>query len=99
VRAGVLRLVAALPGIKVTTGTVDGQTALTLTAGAAEVGYTDSGMDAKDAAGPAYQEAISINAKTGIPLKVVGSAAGQVDTTESYVVTRVSLADIAAGKF
>jgi hypothetical protein len=38
VRAGVLRLVSALPGITVTHGTVDGQPALTLTAGAAELG-------------------------------------------------------------
>jgi hypothetical protein len=102
VRAGVLRLVAALPGIKVTTGQVDGQTALTLTAGAAEVGYAVSGIDdgnPKLAAGPAYQEAISINAKTGIPLKIVSGTASQVTGTVSYVVTRVNLADIAAGKF
>ncbi len=70
VRAGVLRLVSALPGIAVTHGTVDGQSALTLTAGAAEVGYTGiNTADPKAAAGPAYQEAISINANTGIPLK------------------------------
>ncbi len=37
VRAGVLRLVSALPGITVTHGTVDGQPTLTLTAGAAEL--------------------------------------------------------------
>ena len=40
VRAGVLRLVSALPGITVTRGTADGQPTLTLTAGAAEVGHT-----------------------------------------------------------
>ncbi|MGH3280553.1 MAG: hypothetical protein ACRDNW_15630, partial [Trebonia sp.] len=40
VRAGVLRLVSALPGITVTHGTVDGQPTLTLTAGAAELGDT-----------------------------------------------------------
>ena len=38
VRAGVLRLVSALPGITVTHGTVAGQPTLTLTAGAAELG-------------------------------------------------------------
>ena len=38
VRAGVLRLVSALPDITVTRGTVDGQPTLTLTAGAAELG-------------------------------------------------------------
>jgi hypothetical protein len=102
VRAGVLRLVSALPGITITHGTVDGQPTLTLTAGVAEMGYTVSGIDPanpKAAAGPAYQEAITINADTGIPLKIVGSSAGEVTVNVSYVVTRVSLAGIASGKF
>ena len=47
--------------------------------------------------GPAYQEAITINADTGIPLQVASGPAGKV--TGTYVVTRVNLADIAAGKF
>jgi hypothetical protein len=85
VRAGVLRLVSALPGITVTHGTVDGQPTLTLTAGAAELA-------------PAYQEAITINAGTGIPLGFAGGPAGKVAVTVTYVVTRVNLADIAAGK-
>ena len=42
VRAGVLRLVSALPGITVTHGTSDGQPTLTLTAGAAELGARGS---------------------------------------------------------
>jgi hypothetical protein len=99
VRAGVLRLVSALPDITVTHGTVDGQPTLTLTAGAAELGTT--GVDKanpKVEVGPAYQEAITINADTGIPLGVASGPAGQVTGTVSYVVTRVNLADIAAGK-
>jgi len=88
VRAGVLRLVSMLPGVSVTHGTVDGQPALTLTASAAEFG---SGM--------AYQEAITINANTGIPLKMDGGTPGTVDTTVTWVVTRVNLADVASGKF
>jgi hypothetical protein len=102
VRAGVLRLVSALPGINVTHGTADGQPTLTLTAGAAEMGSTVSGIDSanpKAATGPAYQEVITINADTGIPLKIAGGTAGQVTVNVSYVVTRVSLADIASGKF
>jgi hypothetical protein len=102
VRAGVLRLVSALPGITVAHGTVDGQPALTLTAGAAELGNTVSGIDNADpkaATGPAYQEAISINANTGIPLRIAGGSAGQVSVNVTYVVTRVTLADIAAGRF
>jgi hypothetical protein len=92
VRAGVLRLVSALPGITITHGTVDGQPTLTLTAGAGELPQTG--------VGGVYQEAITINADTGVPLEVVGGPAGQAaDTTVTYVVTRVNLADIAAGKF
>jgi hypothetical protein len=100
VRAGVLRLVSVLPGITVTRGTVDGQPTLTLTAGAAELGTV--GIDKanpKVETGPAYQEAITINADTGIPLEIVGGPAGQVDVKVAYVVTRVNLADIASGKF
>jgi hypothetical protein len=100
VRAGVLRLVSALPGIAVTHGTVDGQPTLTLTAGAAEVGFAGiDKADPKAETGPAYQEAITINADTGIPLGFAGGPAGQVAVTVTYVVTRVNLADIAAGKF
>ena len=80
VRAGVLRLVSALPGITVTHGTVDGQPTLTLTAGAAELGRT--GVDKanpKVETGPAYQEAITINADTGIPLEIASGPAGKVD--------------------
>jgi len=104
VRAGVLRLVSALPGITVTHGTVDGQPTLTLTAGAAELGRTE--MTKPDKAhpkgqetGPAYEEAISINANTGIPLGIASGPAGKVTGTVSYVVTRVNLAAVAAGKF
>jgi hypothetical protein len=100
VRAGVLRLVSALPDITVTRGTVDGQPTLTLTAGAAEVGYAGiNKTNPKAPAGPAYQEAITINADTGIPLGFAGGPVGKTAVTVTYVVTRVSLADIAAGKF
>ena len=100
VRAGVLRLVSALPGITVTHGTVDGQPTLTLTAGAAEVGFAGiDKADPKAETGQAYQEAITINASTGIPLGFAGGPAGKVAVTVTYVVTRVKLADIAAGKF
>jgi hypothetical protein len=100
VRAGVLRLVAALPGITVTHGTADGQPALTLTAGAAELGRTGTDKsDPKVETGPAYQETITISAKTGIPLGATGGPAGKAAVTVTYVVTRVSLAGIAAGKF
>ena len=93
VRAGVLRLVSALPGVSVTNGTVDGQPTLTLAAGADELGGNGP-------AGANYQEAITINAQTGIPLKMVGGPpGGPADTTVTWKVTRVNLADVAAGRF
>jgi hypothetical protein len=97
----VLRLVSALPDITVTHGTVDGQPTLTLTAGAAELGHSTTGRAAKfnPDSGPVYHEAITINADTGIPLGVAISPAGKVVSTITYVVTRVNLADVAAGKF
>jgi hypothetical protein len=67
-----------------------------------KLGHTVSGIDnanPKAATGPAYQEAITINADTGIPLEIAGGPAGKVAVTVTYVVTRVILADIAAGKF
>jgi hypothetical protein len=100
VRAGVLRLVSSLPDVRVTNGTVDGQHTVTLTAGSAELG--DSGIDKADPkkeTGPAYQEAITINAKTGIPLEITSGSAGKLAGTIKYAVTRVSLAALAAGKF
>ncbi len=47
VRAGVLRLLSALPDIILTHGTADGQPTLTLTAGAAELGHSTTGRAAK----------------------------------------------------
>jgi hypothetical protein len=100
VRAGVLRLVSALPDITVDKGTVDGQPALTFTAGKAEVGTT--GVDKKNPkaeVGPANHEAITINASTGIPLEFATGPTGKITVGLTYVVTRVSLSDIKAGKF
>jgi hypothetical protein len=100
VRAGVLRLVSWLPRIKVTHGAVDGQPTLTLTAGPAELGYDTTGRAAKfdPDAGPANEEAITINAHTGIPLQIASGTVGHVTVGIRYVVTRVNLAEIAAGK-
>jgi hypothetical protein len=101
VRAGVLRLMSWLPRIAVSHGEVDGQPTLTLTAGPAELGYDTTGRAAKfdPDAGPANEEAITINAKTGVPLQIAQGTVGHVTVGVRYVVTRVNLADIAAGKF
>jgi len=82
VRAGVLKILATLPGVTVTTGTSDGDPTLVLTAGAPEVG---SG----------YQEQLTIDANTGVPIRFVGGPPnGTPATTVSYQVTRVTLADL-----
>jgi hypothetical protein len=101
VRAGVLRLMSLLPGVTVTRATVDGQPALALTAGAAELGRIMGKPDKanpKGQPGAAYSEAITINAKTGVPLQTAGGVGGKITGTIRYVVTRVNLANIAAGK-
>ena len=101
VRAGVLRLVSLLPGITVTRGSLDGQPTLTLTAGAAELGNEMGKPDKanpKGRPGAAYSEAITVNADTGVPLQGTGGVSGKVTGIVKYVVTRVKLSDIAAGR-
>jgi hypothetical protein len=100
VRAGVLRLVSALPDITVTQGTLDGQPTLTL-ADSERGGSTSPKYGPKydpKTAEWSYEEAITINADTGIPLQIATGPVGHVTVGIRYVVTRVSLADIAAGK-
>lgn len=114
VRAGVLRLLSLLPDIKVTQGSTDGQPTMTITqtltadefklAALGRLKHGDAAKavkaDPKTANAVAYSEAITINAHTGIPLQIASGPTGQAATVvASYVVTRVSLADIAAGKF
>jgi hypothetical protein len=102
VRAGVLRLVSLLPDITVTRGIVDGQPALTLTAGAAEIGNITGKPDKaypKGRPGAPLSEAITVNAHTGVPLQGTTAVGGKVVGITRYVVTRVNLADITAGKF
>lgn len=87
VRIGVLRILATLPEVAVTNTTTNGQPTLTLTASAPALPSN-------------YQEAITINASSGIPVSFAGGAPGQTPSvTVSYQVSRVSLANIAAGNF
>jgi hypothetical protein len=87
VRAGVLRLLSTIPDVTVANSRVGGQPTLTLTAGPALFGGST-------------EEVLTINAKTGMPVKSVvpghGDVASSVDT---YRVIRVTLADIKTGKF
>jgi hypothetical protein len=86
VRAGVLRIIATLPGVTVTSGTSGGVPTQVLTSGAQEVG---SG----------YVEQVTINAATGIPISIAGGTPGQTLVPVTYKVSRVTLADIEAGKY
>jgi hypothetical protein len=87
VRAGVLQILATLPGVTVTSSTSGGQPTLVLSAGTPEVG---SG----------YSEQLTINATTGIPMSFASGTPGQTPSgTISYQVSRVITSDIAAGKY
>lgn len=84
VRAGVLQILATLPGVAVTNGTSGGQPTLVLSAGSPELG---SG----------YTEQMTINADTGVPIQFVGGPPGGVTATIDYTVSRVTLANLASG--
>ncbi len=84
VRAGVLDILATLPGMSVTHGTFDQQPTLVLTAGTAEMGA-------------GYQEQLTINAQTGVPIRFTGGKPGATPaTTVDYSVSRVSLGNLPA---
>jgi hypothetical protein len=87
VRAGVLLILATLPGVTVTSGTAGGQSTLVLTAGTPEMGY-------------GLFEQLTINATTGVPVSFASGTPGQAPSgTISYQVSRVTTGNIAAGKF
>jgi hypothetical protein len=87
VRTGVLRILSTLSEVSVTDTTTDGQPTLTLTATAPALPTN-------------YQEALTINATTGVPVSFAGGVPGQTPSvTITYQVSRATLADIAAGKF
>jgi hypothetical protein len=80
VRAGVLRILATLPGVTVTNGTSGGQPTLVLTAGSSELGY-------------GYTEQLTIGADSGVPLEFIGGSTGGPSGTVDYQVSRVTLAN------
>jgi len=88
VRAGVLRLLSTISGVTVAHSTTGGQPALTLTAGPEVFGGTG-------------KQVLTINARTGMPISSwVGDLGPQVPSSvDTYQVSRVTLADIEAGKF
>jgi hypothetical protein len=86
VRAGVLRIMATMPNVTVTHTTTAGQATLTLSDSWPKL----SGGD---------RESTVINARTGLPIASSDSGAGRPPSTFYYHPTRVSLADVKAGRF
>jgi hypothetical protein len=87
IRAGVLRLLATIPEVKVTNSTTNGQATLTLTAGSALFDGTPA-------------EVLTIDAKTGTPMEITSAAGdGVTSADETYKVSRVTLAAVEKGKF
>jgi hypothetical protein len=87
VRAGILRILSTLPEVTVTNTTTDGQPTLTVTA-------TAPALPAN------YQEALTINAASGVPVSFAGGTPGQTPSvTVVYAISRVTMSDMAAGSF
>jgi hypothetical protein len=86
IREGVLRLLSTIPEVTVANSTTDGQPTLTITAGPALFG---GGTD----------QVLTVNARTGIPVSSVETGGGLPTAVETDQVSRVTLADILAGKF
>ena len=82
-----LRLLSTLPEVTVRSADINGEAMLTLTARAPAL--------------PAnYQETLTINGTTGVPIGFAGGAPGhRPDVTATYRVSRVTVAAIAAGRF
>jgi hypothetical protein len=87
IRVGVLRLLSTLPQVTVVDSKTGGQPTLTITAGSALFG-AGSG-----------DQVLTVNAKTGIPVSSVESGGGLATAVESDQVSRVTVAEIEAGKF
>ena len=87
VREGVLRLLSTISAVTVANSTSGGQPALTLTAG-------------PEVFGGAASEVLTINARTGMPIKAVVPAEGNMPSSvQTFQVSRVTLAGIKAGRF
>jgi hypothetical protein len=87
VRAGVLRIMATMPNVKVTHTATAGQPTLTL---------ADSWPLLAD---PGLVESLVINASTGFPVALYNTDPGQPLNVTYYHTFRVTLAGIEAGKF
>jgi hypothetical protein len=86
VRAGVLRIMATMPNVKVTHTTTAGQATLTLSDSWPKLAGGDT-------------ESLVINASTGLPIAGFDSGPDQPSASTYYHASRVTLADVAAGRF
>jgi hypothetical protein len=86
VRAGVLRIMATMPNVKVAHTTTEGQATLTLSDSWPKLAGGDT-------------ESLVINARTGLPIAGSDSAPGQPSATTYYHSSRVTLANVKAGHF
>ncbi|GAA0363824.1 hypothetical protein GCM10009530_11890 [Microbispora corallina] len=86
VRAGVLRIMATMPKVKVTKTTTAGEPTLTL-------------VDSWPTTGGKTEEKLVINAGTGHPVALTSSVPDMPSSTYYYHNSRVTLADVEAGKF
>jgi hypothetical protein len=86
VRAGVLRIMATMPNVKVTHTTTAGQATLTLSDSWPNLAGGDT-------------ESLVINASTGLPVAGFDSGPNQPSASTYYHTSRVTLADVEAGKF
>jgi hypothetical protein len=87
IREGVLRLLSTLPEVTVVNSNTKGEPTLTITGGP---GLFNDGN---------YHEVDVIDAKTGMPVSSAGVEGGTAVATDYFTFSRVTLADIKAGKF
>ncbi len=87
IREGVLRLLSTLPEVTVVNSNTNGEPTLTITGGP---GLFNDGD---------YHEVDVIDAKTGMPVSSAGIEGGTAVATDYFAFSRVTLADIKAGKF
>jgi hypothetical protein len=86
IREGVLRLLSTIPEVTVANSTTGGQPTLTITAGPAVFGNSGD-------------QVLTVNARTGIPVSSVSNSTGVPAAVQTDQVSRVTLANIEAGKF
>jgi hypothetical protein len=88
VREGVLDLLATIPQITVTNGTLNGNPTLVVTA---SLMTSKAGL---------YQETLVLDANTGIPVEFLGGNQGQTPSvTVTYTINRVTVASIENGSY